>query len=314
MILEIVTREYEEGNTVLNSDEVERTHDVRSITLRPGPDGNYRLGVDTPSSHRGTSIDPDAERIEIFDEDAHQARGSAVCGPDETWIRTVVPEERRALLHDIAHHGPDMSLGSVGDVLERAIDEFLARQELDECPECGHRVTQFWVDDREHRDHPVAVAEPCGCTHPPNLAPDPIVTENLEAMKEEYGVDAPLAVEMYREGVRPTVGGDRARKVVSRFARNADLVAAALREAAHQYQSSGSIDDDLVDVDADDVATLHDLANKIEAVVEEDTPVPKSRPNEEDLKRADEGELVREVRRRGYDVPARELTAGDGDE
>jgi hypothetical protein len=314
MILEIVKREHEGDNAVLNSDEVERTHNVRSIKLRAGPDGTYRLNVDTPRSGRGTSIDPDCEYIEIFDDDAHRGRGSAVCGADETWQSTVLTEEQYALLHDIAHHDPDMTLATTGDVLERAIEEFLARQDLDECPECGHHVTQFWVDDREHRDHPVAVAEPCGCTHPPNLAPDPIGTENLEAMKEEYGVDAPLAVEMFRAGVRPTVGGDRARKVVSRFARNADLVAAALREAAHQYQSSGSIDDDHVDVDAEDVATLHDLANKIEAVVEDDTPVPKTRPNEEDLKRADEGELVRELERREYDVPAREITAGGDDD
>lgn len=265
MILEIVKREHEEGNAVLNSDEVERTHNVRSIKLRAGPDGTYRLNVDTPRSGRGTSIDPDCEYIEIFDDDAHRGRGSSVCGAEETWQSTVLTEEQYALLHDIAHHGPDMSLGTTGDVLERAIEEFLARQDLDECPRCGRRITQVWVDDGEHRDRPAAIAEPCKCEHPPNFAPDPIGHENIDVLQDEFDIDdPPLAVEMWRAGIRPTVGGNEARRIVSQFAENGDLVAAALREAAHQYQSSGSIDDDRVDVDAEDVATLHELADEIE--------------------------------------------------
>jgi hypothetical protein len=309
MILEIVTREHEEGNTVRNKDEVERTHDVRSITLRPGPDGNYRLGVDTPSSSRGTSIDPEFEYIEIFDEDAHNARGSAVCGADETWVKTVVSEEKYAVLHGLAHYGSDMSLSTVGDVIRRALEEFIARQDFDECPKCEASITQVWVDDREQRDRPVAVAEPCKCEHPPNFAPDPIGYDNIDALKNEFGIDAPLAVEMWRAGIRPTVGGRSGLRTLSRIAEHDDLVAAALREAATQYQSS--VDDEDVDIDGDDLGMLHTLASDIEDLPEDGT----SRPTAEELKRADESELVREVRRRGYDVPAREITAdGGGDE
>jgi len=99
MIAELVS--YDRGRSEPGRVEhVDRTHDVRSVRVRLCTNGDGepypRVKINAPSSMRSVALREGAEtRLDCYTDQAHDARGSAVCGPEERWIRTVIDADLR---------------------------------------------------------------------------------------------------------------------------------------------------------------------------------------------------------------------------
>ena len=108
-------------------EQIERSHDVRSVevTLAESDGEQYpRLSISTPSCYSSVGMREDGPvRLELFDEQAHDARGSAVCGPDERWVRTVVDADLRRSLDEFVRF-ESVEYDTLGDVLTEALERF----------------------------------------------------------------------------------------------------------------------------------------------------------------------------------------------
>lgn len=148
MIAELHQRD--RGRGFDHTETFERLSNVRRIHVRPTPEGHYRLSIDTPSSHRGTSIGLDdclVRELELFDDEVHDARGSSVCGPDEVWLKTVIDRDLDARLDEFVRSNVEYLNNS--EVVAAALEEFLERRAGEEF--------QF-VEDPESTDDDIAAA------------------------------------------------------------------------------------------------------------------------------------------------------------
>lgn len=135
MIAELVaydTGRYDDGR----KERVERSHDVRSVSVRLTEDNDGkqypRLHINTPSSARSVGMRQDGPvRLDIFDSQAHSARGSAVCGPEERWIRTVIDADLRRTIDEFVRY-ETLEYSTVGDVLRAALERFVDEEVSDE--------------------------------------------------------------------------------------------------------------------------------------------------------------------------------------
>jgi hypothetical protein len=74
---------------------------------------------------RSVALREDAEtRLDCYTEQAHDARGSAVCGPEERWIRTTIDADLRRTLDEFVRY-ETLAYDTVGDVLREALARFV---------------------------------------------------------------------------------------------------------------------------------------------------------------------------------------------
>lgn len=130
------------GNGFDDQRRFERQTDVRSVTvsLSSNQDGDTypRIGINSPSHHRSVGLREEGPvEIQLFDDDVHEARlRSSVCGPDEAWIQVVVNREYKRALHTVADYCLDGSgLHTIGDVVQRAIEQYLEGVDFGNAPE-----------------------------------------------------------------------------------------------------------------------------------------------------------------------------------
>lgn len=86
----------------------------------PSTGGHIR--INSPSSMTSTAL---FERVEIFAAKVDNARGSAVCGPDETWLNVVIPRELDEQIFDAVKHDPNVDVYNRSTLVEQAVGEYL---------------------------------------------------------------------------------------------------------------------------------------------------------------------------------------------
>lgn len=127
MIAELVDYEPDDPDSWVSS-RIERRQNVYSVSvvLAECDRGTYpRIGINTPSCYSSLSLRPDGpERLEVFSDDAHSARESSVCGPEERWLRTVIPEDLRRELDRFVNYEA-LGYTNNSDVVETALRRFL---------------------------------------------------------------------------------------------------------------------------------------------------------------------------------------------
>lgn len=132
MIAELVT--YDAGRLSDHRVEhVERRHDALSVrvTLAEYDGGTYpRVSLATPSCWSSIGLRDDGPvRLEVFDDDAHNARSSAVYPPGKRWLRTTVDEELYRTIDEFVTY-ESMDYNTVGDVVREALNRFVDAEVL----------------------------------------------------------------------------------------------------------------------------------------------------------------------------------------
>jgi len=94
----------------------------RDIDDDPSTGGH--IAINSPSESTHTAL---FERVEIYAAKVDHARGSAVCGPDETWLNVVIPEELDSRMFEAVNHDPRVDelnrSGLVKTAVERMLDD-----------------------------------------------------------------------------------------------------------------------------------------------------------------------------------------------
>jgi len=135
MIAELVT--YDRGPSEAGRVEhVDRTHDVRSVQVRLCENGDGeaypRVKINSPSTARSVALREDAKtRLDLYTDQAHAARGSAVCGPEERWIHTTVGADLRRTLDEFVRY-ETQAYDTAGDVVREALVRFVEAEVSDD--------------------------------------------------------------------------------------------------------------------------------------------------------------------------------------
>lgn len=135
---------------------VRRQTDVRSVKvmLATGPDGETypRVGISTPGGYSSIALrEGGPETLELFADLEHEARGSASCGADETWIKTTIPQEHSTALFSLGAYAPS-GIETKGDGIREAIELYLTDHvDLEQLPE-EHRPDGIRVPARDDSD------------------------------------------------------------------------------------------------------------------------------------------------------------------
>jgi len=135
MIAELVS--YDSG--LSDSGRVEhldRTHNVRSVQVRLCENGDGeaypRVKINSPSSARSVALREDGKtRLDLYTDQAHDARGSAACGPEERWIRTTVDADLRRTIDEFVRY-ETQAYDTAGDVVREALERFVEAEVADE--------------------------------------------------------------------------------------------------------------------------------------------------------------------------------------
>lgn len=98
--------------------------DIQQLTeqIDEDPSTGGHIGIHSPSSSTHTAL---FERVEIYSAKVHDSRGSSVCGPDETWLKTVVPRELDKELFEAVNHDPTVDEYNRSELVEAAVEEYL---------------------------------------------------------------------------------------------------------------------------------------------------------------------------------------------
>lgn len=131
---------------LLEDDDVPR-HAIEELKqqIDDDPSTGGHIGIHAPSSSAYTAL---FERVEIYAEDVHEARGSSTCGPDETWLKTVISKELDERIYEAIHEWPHVDLYNRSALVEEAVGEYL--------DESSERPT---AEDLEDADEGELVAE-----------------------------------------------------------------------------------------------------------------------------------------------------------
>jgi len=135
MIAELVS--YDSGlSDDRRVEHLERMHDVRSVQVKLCQNGDGeafpRVKINSPSSARSVALREDGEtRLDVFAEQAHTARGSAVCGPEERWIRTTIDADLRRMIDEFVRYEA-LEYDTVGDVVREALVRFVEAEVSDD--------------------------------------------------------------------------------------------------------------------------------------------------------------------------------------
>jgi hypothetical protein len=88
------------------------------------PSTGGHLTIESPSTASHTAL---FDRVEIYPEDIHDARGSSVCGPDERWLNVVISKSLDERVFE-AVHSPTMP-GNTSDFVADALEAYLEEVE-----------------------------------------------------------------------------------------------------------------------------------------------------------------------------------------
>jgi hypothetical protein len=108
---------------LLEDDDVPR-HAIERLkeNIDEDPSTGGHIAIHSPSTSAHTAL---FERVEIYTEDVHEARGSSVCGPEETWLKVVIPKDLDERIYDAIHHDPAADFYNRSTLVEQAVEEFL---------------------------------------------------------------------------------------------------------------------------------------------------------------------------------------------
>lgn len=92
----------------------------REIDRDPSTGGH--IGIHSPKSSAHTAL---FERVDVYADDVHEARGSSTCGPEETWLKVVIPRDLDERIFEAIHEDPTVDVFNRSELIEVAVDEYL---------------------------------------------------------------------------------------------------------------------------------------------------------------------------------------------
>ena len=133
---------------------------AREIDDDPSTGGH--IGISTPSSYASTAL---FERLDIYSAVVDNARGSAVCGPDERWLNVVIPDELDERICDavaMAPGAPGTRSGLVIEAVEAYLYAYFEGEdgELELATDGGHDVRRSYLDEVQAHVHRCEEPEP----------------------------------------------------------------------------------------------------------------------------------------------------------
>lgn len=199
-------------NETLGKESVDRMTDVRSVSL-PSTQGMVRLNDvvdllrenddvpahavrrlvdevdDDPSTGGHIQVQrPNSavhtaafQRVDIYSAKVDNERGSSVCGPDETWLKVVIPDALDEQLFEAVNYDTLVDADSRSELVEEALEVY-----LDETLLLSHeqleRIERFAINDESPSDVVDRLLNVHGDTeeHPHEIPDDELVAE-LEA-------------------------------------------------------------------------------------------------------------------------------------
>ena len=152
------------------------------------PSTGGHIAINSPSSSSHTAL---FERVEIYAAKVDNARGTSTCGPDETWLHVVIPDELDSRLFDAVQYDPSVDVYNRSTLVETAVEEYL---DDDASAEADDEELVAELEDRGYRVFPPAQVHK-------GLGPGHVVVEltdadSGESAKHTLGTGDKIAVEL----------------------------------------------------------------------------------------------------------------------
>lgn len=93
---------------------------VESVEADPSMGGH--ITIQSPGR---TSFTASFDRVDIYAPLVHDARGASVCGPEETWIRVVIPRDLNNEIHEATTMDASVEESTHSTLVENAIRAYL---------------------------------------------------------------------------------------------------------------------------------------------------------------------------------------------
>lgn len=116
------------------------------------PSTGGHIAINSPSSSSHTAL---FERVEIYAAKVDNARGTPTCGPDETWLHVVIPDELDERIFDAVQYDPSVDVYNRSTLVETAVEEY-----LDDTDRVDDATDSALVDELQSRGYHVSPTAP----------------------------------------------------------------------------------------------------------------------------------------------------------